>query len=234
MIATLRCSVCGGSSFVDNLVLWPKLIAEWQLSPAETTTIDRQQGTNCTSCGSNLRSIALSDAILSWANSPPAGTLQAWVASDHARNLRVLEINEAGTLSPTLAALPGHVLAAYPAVDIHALPYDDASFDLVVHSDTLEHVPRPIHALVECRRVLKPGGALCYTVPAVMGRLTHSRAGMPLSFHGSAANQSPDYAVQTEFGADAWTYPVLAGFKTLTIHTLDFPCATAILARRED
>jgi ubiquinone/menaquinone biosynthesis C-methylase UbiE len=70
----------------------------------------------------------------------------------------VLEINEAGTLSPLLRQLPGHVLTGYPAVDIHSMPYLDATFDLVLHSDTLEHVASPIRALEECRRVLRPGG----------------------------------------------------------------------------
>jgi SAM-dependent methyltransferase len=70
----------------------------------------------------------------------------------------------------------GHLLAAYPDVDFHRLPHCDASFDLVVHSDTLEHVDHPIHALAECRRVLKPGGALCFTIPVIVGRMSRDRA----------------------------------------------------------
>ena len=48
------------------------------------------------------------------------------------------------------------------------------TYDLVVHSDTLEHVPDPVRALQECRRVLRPLGACCFTVPIVVGRLTRS------------------------------------------------------------
>ena len=39
------------------------------------------------------------------------------------------------------------------------LSFDASSFDLVVHSYTLEHVDNPVAALSECRRVLLPGGA---------------------------------------------------------------------------
>src|SRR5208282_3830755 len=42
---------------------------------------------------------------------------------------------------------------------------------LVIHSDTLEHVERPVRALEECRRVLAPGGRVCFTVPIIVGRL---------------------------------------------------------------
>ena len=55
----------------------------------------------------------------------------------------MLEINEAGTLHPILRMLPRHRLVSYPEVDMTRLPFADRSFDLVVHSDTLEHVPDP-------------------------------------------------------------------------------------------
>lgn len=38
------------------------------------------------------------------------------------------------------------------------MPYPNTSFDLVVHSDVLEHIENPIQALKESRRVLRPGG----------------------------------------------------------------------------
>jgi SAM-dependent methyltransferase len=46
-----------------------------------------------------------------------------------------------------------------------ALPFEAASFDTVVLSDVLEHVPRPDALLAETRRVLRSGGKLLMNVP---------------------------------------------------------------------
>ncbi len=45
------------------------------------------------------------------------------------------------------------------------LPYDDGSFDCVIASEILEHVPADDRALEELIRVVKPGGRLAVTVP---------------------------------------------------------------------
>jgi SAM-dependent methyltransferase len=45
------------------------------------------------------------------------------------------------------------------------LPYDDATFDCVIASEILEHVPEDTRAIAELVRVLKPGGQLAITVP---------------------------------------------------------------------
>ncbi len=47
-----------------------------------------------------------------------------------------------------------------------ALPFADASFDLVALLDTVEHIPNELGVLAECLRVLQPGGKLMVTVPA--------------------------------------------------------------------
>ena len=44
--------------------------------------------------------------------------------------------------------------------DARSLPYDDASWDVVVFHTTLCHIPGPERALAETRRVLAPGGKL--------------------------------------------------------------------------
>lgn len=49
--------------------------------------------------------------------------------------------------------------------DVTALTFADASFDLVVTQDVFEHIPEYRSAFVECRRVLRPGGRLVFTVP---------------------------------------------------------------------
>jgi SAM-dependent methyltransferase len=45
------------------------------------------------------------------------------------------------------------------------LPYDDGTFDFVIASEILEHVPQDEEAIDELIRVLKPGGRLAVTVP---------------------------------------------------------------------
>lgn len=49
--------------------------------------------------------------------------------------------------------------------DITRLTYPDASLDLIVSSDVLEHVPDISAAFRESARVLRPGGAHVFTVP---------------------------------------------------------------------
>jgi SAM-dependent methyltransferase len=45
------------------------------------------------------------------------------------------------------------------------LPYSDGTFDCVIASEILEHVPEDDRAIAELVRVLKPGGSLAITVP---------------------------------------------------------------------
>jgi SAM-dependent methyltransferase len=161
-----------------------------------------------------------------------AGTFRAFVGSPDARALRVLEVNRAGGLTPFLASLEGHTLVEYPDADMQALPFADASFDVVVHSDTLEHVPNPLQGLAECRRVLRPGGGCAFTVPIVVGRLTRSRAGLPASHHGVESSPRADHLVHTEYGADVWTQVLAAGFEECRLYALEYPAAQAIVGLR--
>ena len=227
---SLTCSVCGGRTLEEREVIWDLLATQWQLSPAERRYVDLQQGKVCTNCGANLRSIALADAIRSAVNTPL--TFVDFAASGNGKDLAILELNEAGSLSPTLKRLPRHRLETYPEVDIHNLPFSEGAFDLVIHSDTLEHVEQPVHALAECRRVLRLGGWLCFTVPTIVGRLSRSREGLEKSFHGQAGETAEDFAVRTEFGADMWTSVLEAGFTAVTIHAVEYPAALALSAQK--
>ncbi len=51
---------------------------------------------------------------------------------------------------------------------IEALPFEDGSFDLALALDVVEHVPDDLGVLRELHRVLRPGGRLLVTVPALM------------------------------------------------------------------
>jgi ArsR family transcriptional regulator len=47
--------------------------------------------------------------------------------------------------------------------DMHALPFDDAHFDLVVLMHALTYADEPARAVAEAARVLRPGGRLLLT-----------------------------------------------------------------------
>ncbi|SCY42918.1 methyltransferase domain-containing protein [Rhizobium sp. NFACC06-2] len=224
----MKCVVCGSEDFVSNNVIWDELAEEWGIDHLERSYIDRQQGTQCSDCGCNIRSQALARSIMrhwSWS----AKFADFVVAS---KDKKVLELNECAQLSSYLKRMPGRILAEYPEVDMHSLPYADETFDLVVHSDTLEHVDNPVKALSECRRVLKPGGLLAYTVPIIVGRLTRDRTGLPKSYHGAPSSNASDFLVITEYGADAWKHVIEAGFDEVSLSTFDYPAGIAISASR--
>ena len=62
---------------------------------------------------------------------------------------------------------------AYGAIDyvcdITDIPVDDASFDAVLCSEVIEHVPDPVAVIDEFARILKPGGKLMLTAPLGSG-----------------------------------------------------------------
>jgi SAM-dependent methyltransferase len=220
--------VCGIASLREfEPVLWESLIREWELSEGEARTIDIREGQSCGACGTHLRSMALTTALLKAVGGN--GSLESWVSSQP--TLKMLEINTAGDLTPWFDRLPNHLLIEFPQADIHKLPFPDDHWDVVVHSDTLEHVDDPLVALTECRRVLKPAGALCFTIPIIPGRMTRRRDGMAPSYHGS--EKDPVYRVVTEYGADFWPTVLDAGFRHLQLVADYWPDAMALVARAD-
>lgn len=224
----LKCSICGGMNFTSRDVLWEELISSWGLSVEETAYVNAQQGCSCDACHANLRVVALGDAVAEALG--VSGPMSEWSKDPRLVGLRILDLNGAVAISEALSRLPGYLRGDYPEVDMEALPYADDTFDLIIHSDTLEHVPHPIRGLEECRRVLKPGRRMCFTIPVIVGRLTRSRKGLPESWHGNSAENGADLLVQTEFGADMWTYVMRAGFTRVAVHQVAFPAATAVSA----
>lgn len=225
-----HCLVCGHATFGFNPILWDELIREWQLAPFEVDYINHQQAEICLACGNNLRANAIAQAIM--ASFGFSGVLTEFCRAADYQSIQVLEINRAVYLTEVLSVLPKHQLVEYPDVDMTRMNFQDESFDLVIHSDTLEHVANPVAGLIECRRVLRTGGWCVFTVPVVVDRWSRSRQGLSPSYHGAPGTDASDLLVHTEFGADIWKLVLQAGFSNVTIHALDYPAALAIAARK--
>jgi SAM-dependent methyltransferase len=249
-----NCSVCGRNSvFAFNSWVIPlDLHASWGDANVSSAYI-RRESLFCRSCGSSLRVRRIADVLLS-AFEPDASSVAELVHQDRFRQLDVAEINAigaVGALHPFLARSPRLAFSEYRGPerlgemvdgtrneDICRLTYADKSFDLVLSSDTLEHVPDFRAALRETRRVLRPGGRHVFTVPIVASRLTtEARARinaegevvhlMPALYHGRGAGLyrylpvGNDLLTFTEFGMDLLQHIREAGFEAEVLRAED-------------
>lgn len=222
------CPVCASTEFSENSVLWPSLINEWQLTGREVDYVNRQQGFQCQKCRNNLRSMGLAAAILRECRFE--GTLEEFANSRG--DVRILEINTAGNLTPVLSKMSSHHLVEYPQFDMLNLALDSESYDLVIHSDTLEHVEGSERALSECLRVLTKIGVCIFTVPVIVDRLSRLRSGLSPSYHGQSGVAANDQIVWTEFGVDVWKTVLNAGFASCEIFSFEYPAALVMIARK--
>ena len=172
--------------------------------------------------------MALAAAILREYNFQ--GTLSEFCSSRSEPS--VLEINRAGCLTQFLEKMPSHRLIEYPQFDMCDLNIEPESFDLIVHSDTLEHVENPERGLSECRKVLRERGRCIFTVPIIVDRLSRSRVGLVPSYHGQPNVAADDQIVWTEFGVDVWKPVLMAGFASCEIYSYEYPSALVLIARK--
>lgn len=76
---------------------------------------------------------------------------------------------------------------------ITALSYADASLQLIVHNDVLEHVHAYRDALRETARVLVPGGTTIFSMPFFMSRGSEAELARPLPDGGNEFFGPPEY-----------------------------------------
>jgi ubiquinone/menaquinone biosynthesis C-methylase UbiE len=107
-----------------------------------------------------LPHIAPDHAILDVGCGP--GTITLDLARHASRGHVVGLDSAAGAVSAARegAARAGTTNVRYECGDVRALPYDDASFDVVHAHQVLQHLADPVAALREMRRVCRPGGVV--------------------------------------------------------------------------
>lgn len=83
-----------------------------------------------------------------------------------------LDGNELGPVNAMFAAMraeediPPQAGASAVSADTTNMPFPDNSFDKVIASEILEHVPNDRLAMAEIARILRPGGVAAITVPS--------------------------------------------------------------------
>ena len=217
------CSVCGERTLtVHRPALSAELIGQWELDARWARWFEIREGDHCFFCASSRRTRQLAATLLDecrrrWQIA--ANNLAELVDHNGFQRLAVAEINSCGDLHHFLKRHPRLAYSEYgsrdprvPAEDLQSLSYAAQSFDLVLTSESLEHVSDVRRALREIRRVLRPSGCHIFTVPVVADRpcsrvRAQCEAGQvrhlcPPSYHGAPGTQHDDYLVFYEFGAD--------------------------------
>ncbi|GAA2085999.1 class I SAM-dependent methyltransferase [Aeromicrobium tamlense] len=125
------------------------------------------------------------------------------------------------------------------------MPYEDGTFDVVLASEILEHVPEDVQAISELERILAPGGVLAVTVPrwmpeAVCWRLSdeyHANEGGHIRIykadelrakleatglrfthqHHAHALHSPYWWIKCAVGVERDQHPLVRGYHQLLV-----------------
>ncbi len=194
-----------------------ELIIGHEYTPEWAGFMREREAKLCWDCGANGRSRQVAKALVD-EYAVKARSLAELVHEPGFRSLAIAEINQCAQLHYLLADLPGLHYSEYGSLDPEIrsedtlnLSYSAGSFDLVLTSDTLEHVPDSDRALAEIHRVLKPGGSHIFTIPVVWdqprtrkrsviedGRLVHL---LPPVYHGGSIDQN-DCLAFYDYGAD--------------------------------
>jgi hypothetical protein len=130
----------------------------------------------CLNCCSSTRNRHVAYTILRLFTGG-GGSLAEWARHKRPR-LTLWHLQAQGPLHWALKSLDGYVgteylpnrpsgatLCGIRIEDATGSTFRDASFDLVISEDVLEHVVRPRDALREIRRVLREGGSHVFSVP---------------------------------------------------------------------
>jgi SAM-dependent methyltransferase len=249
-----RCPVCGSRLLtLFRPVCGEELINQWGLDSDWQNLMQRREGEICVSCGASLRVRQLGHTLISWVNQPIDTTglsVNDLVKNKKLDNLKIAEINSCGALHSYIRNLVGLHYSEFspdePNVrheSLMSLTYPDETFDIVLHSDTLEHVPGVEKSLSEIWRVLKKGGVSIFSVPIIRnGRRTLTRALMldngkiehvlPASYHGGSMQKTNQYLVFSEFGDDFTMMIQKQGFKVKMIENDNNRTAVTFIAEK--
>lgn len=145
----------------------------------------------CASCGSIPRERALMATLESYFPDWRDRVIHESSPGDHGASRRLARECRGYIASHYLPGVaPGRLVGAVRCENLQDLSFADASIDLHVTQDVIEHVFHPARVFREIARTLKPGGAHVFTVPLVR-RHEASRARARLDEGGRVVHLEP-------------------------------------------
>jgi ubiquinone/menaquinone biosynthesis C-methylase UbiE len=179
----------------------------------------------CQNCHSCLRYRDQAAVIIDQFSSGEASSLKKLVESGRLNSLAIYEVALRSPFAVYFDGLPGYVRSyfwddcelgrayenAVLCQDLTKLTFNDGSFNLVITSDVLEHIPDYERAFSEILRVLKTGGSHVFSLPTdfplppiserrtliVDNKEIHLK---PPRYHNSG--NGSDCLMYTDFGSD--------------------------------
>jgi SAM-dependent methyltransferase len=121
--------------------------------------------TRCLACRANVTNLSLIPVIEQ--HRARHAVARAWEMSTYGATLshlrKVVEEVHASEFFPDAA--PGAYVDGILNQDVQRLSFADDSLDLITSNQVFEHVQDDLQGFRECFRVLKPGGALIFSIP---------------------------------------------------------------------
>ncbi|AUN95997.1 hypothetical protein C0099_14245 [Pseudazoarcus pumilus] len=121
--------------------------------------------TRCLRCRANGTNLSLIPVIREHMAGTPVR--KAWEMSTYGATLDFLrrELPDVVASEYFEGVASGTLVDGVRCEDVQATSFADASLDLVTSNQVFEHVPDDLAGYAECARILRPGGALVFSVP---------------------------------------------------------------------
>lgn len=217
------CSVCGNESVFKDM----------SQSIRETY--------QCVTCRASLRERVTADGILNSFGCARYLSLAMLVKDEAFQALDIFEPGISGAYRSYFSGLPSYTTSFFledlqpgemrngiRSEDLMNLSFSDASFDLVISSDILEHVRHPWKAFEELRRVLRPGGLHIFSIPILTPIRPTTRYRVDTSNNEDVHILEPHYhgdgrggksLVYVDYGADLFDKLAECGFRTFNVRS---------------
>ncbi|MBS0569298.1 MAG: class I SAM-dependent methyltransferase [Proteobacteria bacterium] len=188
-----------------------------------------ETGVRCVRCGASAVHLAIGWALRRYAPRLEASAVCELSARGPLARHLACAARSAALSEYRSDVTPGAERDGVRCEDVQSLRYADASFDLVTHTEVLEHVADDTRAFAELRRVLRSGGLMLFTVPLHEGptreraRLRHGAIEhlLPAAYHGDPLRGGGAIVVFRDYGADIVTRLLAAGFSGAWIESAD-------------